>query len=318
MTDAPDDPLALAEDARAPRRIAASQWGCAGIIAAIAVTSITARVIASQKLEQTSALFIGLPTVLAIALALAPRAKSATGMMIKGVTLFLLSSAILLWEGFICILMAAPLFYLVGISIGLIADVVRKSRLRDKTLAFGPAVALLAAMSLEGTTPRLSFPRAETVTVERVVACRPIEVEQRLAAPPRLDRPLPPFLRLRFPRPHGAYGRGLALGDKRIVRFGATGEPPQELVAEVMARTPRSARLRIVKDDSMVGMWLLWREASIAWDEVPGGTRVRLTLRYDRMLDPAWYFGPAERYGARLAAGYFLEGVAEPRADGGR
>jgi hypothetical protein len=30
-------------------------------------------------------------------------------------------------------------------------------------------------------------------------------------------------------------------------------------------------------------------------------------------LDPAWYFAPLERYGARLAAGYLVETLATPR-----
>jgi hypothetical protein len=40
---------------------------------------------------------------------------------------------------------------------------------------------------------------------------------------------------------------------------------------------------------------------------------VTWTLRYRRRLDPAWYFVPLERYGARLAAGYLIETLATPR-----
>jgi hypothetical protein len=41
-------------------------------------------------------------------------------------------------------------------------------------------------------------------------------------------------------------------------------------------------------------------------------TRVTWTLRYRRGLDPAWYFGPWERYAVRLAAAYLIESVATP------
>ena len=40
---------------------------------------------------------------------------------------------------------------------------------------------------------------------------------------------------------------------------------------------------------------------------------MRWTLRYRRLLDPAWYFGPWERYAVRLAAGYLIDTVATPR-----
>jgi hypothetical protein len=44
-----------------------------------------------------------------------PKAKTVKGGITKGLTLFLLLSGPLLGEGFICILMASPIFYLVGL-----------------------------------------------------------------------------------------------------------------------------------------------------------------------------------------------------------
>ena len=59
--------------------------------------------------------------------------------------------------------------------------------------------------------------------------------------------------------------------------------------------------------------FLRWREATVEWDAVsPNATRVQWTLRYSRDLDPAWYFGPWERYAVRLAAGYLIDSVATP------
>ena len=42
------------------------------------------------------------------------------------------------------------------------------------------------------------------------------------------------------------------------------------------------------------------------------GSRVSWSLRYRRELDPAWYFGPWERYGVGLAAGYLIDNLAAP------
>ena len=60
--------------------------------------------------DQTGAFFVGLPAILAITVALSPRAKTLTGTTFKAVTFGLLLSGVLVGEGFVCIVMAAPLF----------------------------------------------------------------------------------------------------------------------------------------------------------------------------------------------------------------
>ena len=41
-------------------------------------------------------------------------------------------------------------------------------------------------------------------------------------------------------------------------------------------------------------------------------TEVVWSLHYRRDLDPAWYFGPWERYGVGLAADYLIQNLATP------
>ena len=105
------------------------------ITLALAFGGIAYRFIQQTDLHQTSAFFIGVPAVMAIALALTPKAKSATGMIVKGLTLGLLLSGVLLGEGFVCIIMASPLFYLVGVAIGIPIDRARKKK-RSETPVF--------------------------------------------------------------------------------------------------------------------------------------------------------------------------------------
>ena len=76
---------------------------------------------------------------------------------------------------------------------------------------------------------------------------------------------------------------------------------------------PGLVRWRVVSDDSHMTHFLFWREVRVEWQAVSAETtRVTWTLRYDRGLDPAWYFGPMERYAVRLAAGYLIDAVATP------
>ena len=54
----------------------------------------------------------------------------------------------------------------------------------------------------------------------------------------------------------------------------------------------------------------------MTWQPIDAAhTEVRWTVRYRRDLDPAWYFGPAERYAMRLAASELIAQVATPTVD---
>ncbi len=59
--------------------------------------------------------------------------------------------------------------------------------------------------------------------------------------------------------------------------------------------------------------FLTWQSSEVEWHAIDAQTtRVTWSVRYRRDLDPAWYFGPMERYAVRLAAGYLIDSVATP------
>jgi hypothetical protein len=293
------------------RGISRNQWTLAAVIVALAIGGVTYRLLVRHELEQTAALFIGLPTILSLVLALTPKAKSSTGMALKGVTLALLMSAPILNEGFICILMAAPLFYAVAIVLGLLSD--RDRRKRQRPVSMAVLLPLLLLSSLEGTTPALTFRTREVVTARKVVAGSVADVERTLAATPRFEAPLPPFLRLKFPLPAASRGAGLTVGSERVIHFAGGEGKPGDLTLRVTERGPHSVTFAAASDTSHIAHWLTWRTAHVEWRPAAGGkTEVTWTLVYDRELDPAWYFGPWERYATRVTAGYLIDTVATP------
>jgi hypothetical protein len=299
----------------ASRRQWVSRWTLVGIVVAFAAANVAYRLLHVGRLEQTAALFIGLPSFLAILLALSVRPRSPMGIIMAGITFALLLSGPLLGEGFICIVMAAPLFYFVGWVVGLIVEVIRDRWRQHRpddpsppTAIYGLALLPLLLLSLEGVHPALSFPREETITVRRVLNLAPDQVEAALASPPRFDRELPFYLGLGFPRPTQGEGAGLDVGDRRSVRFG---RGARELTLEVVDRGPNQVRFRAVSDSTRIAQWLGWQDAAVEWHEVGAGiTEVRWTQSYQRRLDPAWYFAPWERYAVGLAAEYLIETVA--------
>jgi hypothetical protein len=293
----------------------------AAIIVAVAIASIAYQAIVEQGLQQTAALFVGLPALLAIIVVLAVSPRSATGVACKAVTVGLLVSLLFLGEGVLCIVMSAPLFYAVAILVGTVADAARRRVRRTGHTALScVAVLLVAPMSLEGVTGATSLDRDEWVTETRVVHASSEAIAHAVTAPPRFERALPPYLRAGFPRPVASRIDAGGPHPRWVVRFRGgemrlDGVEPRagDLVLQLEERRPGFARWRALSDDSHMTHFLEWREAVVRWEPAGAGmTEVHWTLRYRRGLDPAWYFAPWERYAVRLAAGYLIEAVATP------
>lgn len=312
------------DHARAPDRVGGgyrARLTVGAVIISVAIASLVFRLLVEQQLQQTAALFVGLPTLLAVIVVFAVSPRSATGVACKAVTVGLLVSLIFLGEGILCVLMSAPLFYGVAVAIGAGTDLIRL-RLRDRSRTAMSCVAVLALvpMSLEGVSDATSLRREEQVTVTRVIASPTARVADAVMRAPRFDRALPHFLRAGFPRPvsvridrDGVSPRwviGFRGGEMRLDGI----EPhPGDLILELEHLQPGLARWRALSDGSHMTHFLEWRESVVRWEPVDASTtRVEWTVRYRRGLDPAWYFGPWERYAARLAASYLIESVATP------
>jgi hypothetical protein len=292
------------------RKIEPAQWSVVAIIVAFAAGAFLYKLLMHERLGHSAAMFLGIPAVLAILLALAPKAKTVTGGILKGITLALLVMAPLLGEGYLCILFASPLFYIVGIVVGLAMD--RQRRKQDATLS---CVALfLLPMCFEGVIPQLTFNRAQSVEARSVVAAPANEIEHALAHGPNVNTPLPLALRIGFPRPLGAWGEGLAVGDTRTIHFaGAEGDPPGDLVMRVTERHPGYARFETVSDQSKLTQWVQWTSSEVEWKAVDEDhTTVTWRIDFERQLDPSWYFTPWERAAVTEAAAYLIDANTTP------
>ena len=308
-----------AEDPGDPILRRRARLAVVAIIAAVAIGSLAFTGIKNHGLEQTSALFIGIPAILAIIVVLAVSPKSAVGVACHAVTIGLLVSLLALGEGMVCILMSAPLFYGVAFVIGKTYELVSHSR--GRPTAYSIAIVLVfLPMSLEGVFEGTSFDRDEWVTETRLVQASSQQIEEALFQTPRFDRVLPAYLRIGFPRPTSTRVEGDGPALRWVVRFRGgemrlDGIEPRagDLILELIDRRPGLLRWRAIGDDSHMTHFLNWRESVVQWTPVDAqSTRVTWSLRYRRGLDPAWYFGPWERYATGLAAGYLIESVATP------
>ncbi len=303
------------EDLFTPARIS-----LAGVIIALAIASIVYRLLFMKGLQQTAALFIGIPALLAVLVVFAASPRSAAGVACKAVTIGLLVSILFLGEGVLCVVMSAPLFYAVGIGIGAMIGATSSTESPRHSLRSYLILLPFIPMTLEGVTDLTTLNRDETVVRSKVVAASSDAVERALQSSPRFDRLRPMYLRAGFPSPvstridrSGAKPRWviqLRGGETRLDGIEArTGD----LVLELADRRPGVVRWRALADTSHMTHFLNWQEAAVTWAPAgPGMTRVTWTLRYRRGLDPAWYFGPWERYAVGLAADYLIDAVATP------
>jgi hypothetical protein len=303
-----------------------ARFAVAAIIGAVALAAIAYRLLVVHHLGQTAALFIGLPAILAVVVVFWVSPRSATGVACKAVTIGLLVSLLFLGEGLLCILMAAPLFYVLAILIGTGVELAQRHR-RSRSRSVLSCVGLLAlmTMSLEGVTGATTFHRDQWVSVSRAVPFSSAAVQRALFELPRFDRPLPFLLRAGFPRPVSSGIDASAGGTRWMIGVrggelrleGGHWKEPRTgtLVLELEEFRPGTARWRAVSDDSHMPHYLTWQEARVEWEAIgPDTTAVTFSLRFRRDLDPAWYFGPLERVAATLAADYLIDSLATPRS----
>jgi hypothetical protein len=316
----------LARQVRGPNasNLVRANWDArlstAAVILAAAIGAAYYQWTVSAGLQQTAALFIGVPALLAIVVVFAVTPRTATGVACKAVTVGLLISLLFLGEGVLCVLMSAPLFYLVAVAIGTSIDRARDRANNELSVRAAAPVVVIIAMSLEGVHSATSLNRDESVTVTRVVAAPADIVARALFERPRFERVLPRLLQAGFPRPISTWQTHTGLGSQLIIAFRGgemrlDGLEPRtgDLTLECVESKPGLARWDAKGDDSHMTHYLAWRGATVRWTAVSAiETRVEWTLHYRRSLDPAWYFGPMERFAVRLAASYLIDSVATP------
>jgi hypothetical protein len=298
-------------------RALAARLGVSGLILSVGIAAAAYRVFVAHNIHQTSALFVGLPALIGIVVVLVVTPRTAVGVAIKAVTVGLLVSMIFLGEGMVCVLMSAPLFYFIAIAIASVMDRDKGERLN--TVRSCAVLLVLVPMSLEGVTPATTFNRDETVTVSRIVGASPDAIACALAAPPRFERALPNALAAGFPRPvatrieRGPTPRWVITMRGGEMRLDGMEPRVGDLVLELAESRPGLTRWRAVSDTSHMTHYLNWQESIVRWERVGAHqSRVTWTLRFRRGLDPAWYFGPMERYAAGVTAGYLIDTVATP------
>jgi hypothetical protein len=321
MSETPVEPTTEPDE----RRFSTAQIRLVGFIVVLAVVNVAYRLVYATGTSHTAALYVGVPTLLAIGLALLPRRKSATGMILKGSTLAVLIACVVLPEGILCLLFVLPLVGIIGVLVGGTIDADRRHKRRQgpKLMMVGLPLMLLSFEGVIGSP----FDAHDAVQSSVVVEASSSQVASALAATPRFDAEMPTFLTIGFNRPVSATGFGVAPGDERTIEFsggshddhplrvfGLTGTRGVDHHAGMHLTVVESTEGRLVfsidHDDTMLARWVDLERAVVTWEPVDDHhTRVTWRLEYRRLLYPTLYFAPLQRFGMSEAADYLLDSI---------
>lgn len=219
----------------------------------------------------------------------------------------LLSTSILIGEGFICIIFFAPI-YLFVVTLTYLA---RFAGRNNRTYAVAFPI-LIVALSMEGTSPGLSMPRHTYVDVTRVTSLSINDIKANLAEPFDLRKDRHWLISI-FPMPYRIDAGSLEVGDVHTVytRYhrwfvANTHEGQAELLIEQVS--DNKVVTKVLSDTTYFSTYLKGKGTEISFKQnVQGETEITLRLHYRRNLDPAWYFHPLQKIGVSKMAELIID-----------
>lgn len=293
------------------------------ILALITVFSLTFRLLNKYDFHTSSLVYIGLPMLITLILLLSTRPSDRGGWKMKylyhtrSALIVMLGSSVVLFEGFLCVLMFMPIYFGVVFIVFLVECAYRTTdaKLGKKSpVHILPAVLLFS--SLEGVTPSLSFDRYNEVSATKNVNLSTEQIRDNLMTPMLLGDDMPVFLSL-FPMPYKVDAETLSEGDVhrsyfKYNRWLVTNTHEGYLDLKLSEVSENLILTEVVENTSYFSHYLDLHGWVIKLEPITDTyTKVTLTASYDRKLDPAWYFGPLERFGIEQTAKYLIEKVID-------
>ncbi|WP_044205534.1 hypothetical protein [Flammeovirga sp. OC4] len=255
----------------------------------LVIASVVLKFINHNHIEQTSLLFIGIPTLITLmVIQYSKTPKTAYGVAFQVITLFLLMASILFGEGTVCIIMSAPIFY--GVSflvIFIIAQINKRKKNKVYTLAVIPVIIILFQPN-----QYLSTSKVYSVSTSEVI---PHQVSlSQLQQQPDFLRDYPSIFKLGFPTPQKITGYGLGVGDQRHIQFLSKTKGVGTLSLAIDSISQHSVVFDIIADDTHINHWLTWQKVKVEIEHQDDQSIVTWTSSYTCDLGPQWYFGPME------------------------
>ena len=288
----------------------------------LGIVTMLTRLVLDSRFATTSFFYCLVPYLIGVILyVFVPRPKGwsrtkRVGRHLLATIVVMLASSAILFEGFICVIMAAPIYIAFSmLAIFLTPHKSDPDRFQTSDVFRASFVPLLIIIvSVEGLTDTTSFPREEVITRTHILNLTPEEIHANLAQPVHLDAKRSIFLSI-FPLPDRVDAPKFAQGATHKAfftyrRWGFTNVHKGETHLHMKTVKPLLIETEVTKDTSYFSHYLTVHGTKIEMIPLAGSrTQVSLTIRYRRKLDPAWYFGPLQRRAIGESADYLLTHV---------
>lgn len=291
------------------------------IVSIIAISSVLIHWILRSSIPGSALLYVGIPFLISILLMLftrkieEPTWKQYYWNLTRDSLIIMLGSSIILFEGFLCVVMFMPIYFGIILFIFLCAYISRKLNKKNQ-LSVHILPVLIVLSSFEGTHPNLSFERYNNVSATKIVNATPKQIKQNLVRPINLQNDRAWFLEL-FPMPYQVDANSLQAGDihrinYRYHRWFITNTHEGYTLLKIKTAKDNYIETEFIKDTSYISNYLKPHGTEIQLDPISNNsTKVTLSIKFDRKLDPAWYFELLQKYGVKKTAEYLITEMME-------
>ena len=285
----------------------------------LGVATLLTRLVLDSRFGTTSFFYCLVPYLIGVILyVFVPQPKGWSrskriGRHLLATMIVMLASSAILFEGFICVIMAAPIYiFFALLAIAVTPHKADPDRFKKSDVfraSFVPLAVII--VSVEGLTDTTSFPREEIIARTQILNLTPEEIHTNLARPVHLDGKRSAFLSL-FPLPDRVDAPNFNQGAVHTAfftyrRWGFTNVHKGETHIRIKEVSPFFVETEVTKDTSYFSHYLKVHGTQIKMvPQTDGTTQVSLTIRYRRTLDPAWYFGPMQRRAIGESSDYLL------------
>ena len=290
------------------------RWGY--LIFIMGFASLAIRSLLSTRFANTALLYIAIPFIISFLLYHFARkdGHEGFGTHIRDATILMFGTSAFLFEGFICVLFFYPI-YLLFATIGYVVaagNEKRRQRGEENHLKSSFVPLIIAVMAIEGTAPSTSFERQNSVTRDFIIDADVTTIQTNMSAPVDLPKTRHWFLSI-FPLPIETRAGSLKVGDVHEMdfvykRWFFTNIKKGQMALRIDSVSEDQITTSIIKNTSYLSTYLKINGSEINFTPLADGqTHVSLTMNYERLLDPAWYFGPLQHYAVSDMCDYFVD-----------
>ncbi|MEP2736966.1 MAG: hypothetical protein ABJP34_11810 [Erythrobacter sp.] len=294
------------------------------ILLIVGISTLTLRALLDSTFATTTLVYIAVPFAISVVLAFFTKENESRKWgarylnHMRNSTIVFLATSVVLFEGFLCVLMFMPIYYVfVSVGFAFVAGFSEKDpENRDLTntfKAYGLPVLVLMMVG-EGLVPATTVERAGTATYVSESPLSVAQLQANMARPIAFDSERHWFLKL-FPLPDQIHAGSLTQGDLHRLHFTYkrwifTNAHKGEMHVKIAKVSDQHIRTEITRNDSYLANYMRIDGTDVRFTPQPSGkTRVSVSVRYERRLDPAWYFGSMQHLAAEQSAKLFLSDI---------